>query len=331
MGMGGRDFSTSNTYRFFFNGQESEIEVHNKQDIYNFGDRIYNPRLSRFFSLDPLLHKFPESTPYSYGFGNPVVNIDDQGANPIYSVLKSIASTTRTTILIEASVTLEIGIVKTASRGMAVDKNGNVLLYNSRDNGASFAPNPGVSTGIKCAALPGAPSVDQLIGDGASFSISADVSKVLPLSVGGSLEMDMSGQPIGIGGTLGLSYSVAPQSFNFAVVRTQGVIMTGTEFEKIEQQTDQLWTRKYEQSQEWNNKLNKIEDIGIWEVSTSELTYLPVTGKENTFEAVIKTEFTFKPTDGQAKPITIPQYENTGVTFKQDNSGNLISTDFIGE
>ena len=61
-------FAGSNTgqgYRFGFNGKENDNEVKwgtgNQQD---YGMRIYDPRLGRFLSVDPIAREYPWYTPY---------------------------------------------------------------------------------------------------------------------------------------------------------------------------------------------------------------------------------------------------------------------------
>ncbi|MBN8703400.1 MAG: hypothetical protein J0M08_10065 [Bacteroidetes bacterium] len=53
--MPGRNFNAS-TYKFSFNGKLDDAEVEGQQD---YGMRIYDKRLGRFKSVDPLSGKFP--------------------------------------------------------------------------------------------------------------------------------------------------------------------------------------------------------------------------------------------------------------------------------
>jgi RHS repeat-associated protein len=48
----------------------------NQQD---YGMRIYDPRLGRFLSVDPLMKKFPWYTPYQFAGNSPIGNIDLDG------------------------------------------------------------------------------------------------------------------------------------------------------------------------------------------------------------------------------------------------------------
>jgi RHS repeat-associated protein len=76
MQMPGRAFSAGNGYRYGFNGKEMDNEGPVQ---YDYGFRIYDPRLGRFKSVDPLLQKFPWNSPYSYSEGDPINYIDLDG------------------------------------------------------------------------------------------------------------------------------------------------------------------------------------------------------------------------------------------------------------
>ncbi len=75
MQMPGRSYSNGNNYRYGFNGKELDKEVVQ----YDYGFRIYDPRLVRFKSVDPLSSSYPYFTPYQFASNNPIVNIDLDG------------------------------------------------------------------------------------------------------------------------------------------------------------------------------------------------------------------------------------------------------------
>ena len=81
MQMPGRKYSQSSlSYRYGFNGKELDNEVVQ----YDYGFRIYDPRLVRFKSVDPLQKKFPELTPYQFASNSPVANVDLDGRESQY-------------------------------------------------------------------------------------------------------------------------------------------------------------------------------------------------------------------------------------------------------
>jgi RHS repeat-associated protein len=76
----GRHFS-SPIYRYGFNGKEKDDEVSPEGDgnDYDFGERIYDSRLGKWFSVDKLAACSPDWTPYRFGFNNPIVKTDPDG------------------------------------------------------------------------------------------------------------------------------------------------------------------------------------------------------------------------------------------------------------
>ncbi len=74
MGIPGRQAS-SGEYRFGYNGKENDKET-GTQD---YGFRIYNPTLSKFYSVDPLTMEYPELTPYQFASNTPIQAIDWDG------------------------------------------------------------------------------------------------------------------------------------------------------------------------------------------------------------------------------------------------------------
>ncbi|UEG49601.1 RHS repeat-associated core domain-containing protein [Ferruginibacter lapsinanis] len=70
-------------YPYGFNGKRMDDEMYGIGNMYDFGARIYDPRLGRFFSVDPLERKYPSWSPYVYALDNPVMNIDIDGKEAI--------------------------------------------------------------------------------------------------------------------------------------------------------------------------------------------------------------------------------------------------------
>lgn len=66
-------------YRFGYNGQEKDDEIKGTGNSLNFGARIYDPRIGRFFSVDPLFYESPNWSPFVFAFDNPINLIDEDG------------------------------------------------------------------------------------------------------------------------------------------------------------------------------------------------------------------------------------------------------------
>ena len=71
-----RHYNAGTGYRYGFNGKEKDTE---SPVQYDYGFRIYDPRLVRFKSVDPLSPKYPELTPYQFASNTPIKAVDLDG------------------------------------------------------------------------------------------------------------------------------------------------------------------------------------------------------------------------------------------------------------
>lgn len=70
------DGSYNNPYKF------NTKELDEDTGLYYYGARYYNPRLSIWYGVDPLVEKMPSWSPYAYAFDNPVKYTDPDGKEP---------------------------------------------------------------------------------------------------------------------------------------------------------------------------------------------------------------------------------------------------------
>lgn len=77
--MPGRSVSTGSGYRYGFNGKEQDPEIKGTGAQYDYGFRIYDPRVGRFLSVDPLTKTYPWYTPYQFAGNMPIWAIDLDG------------------------------------------------------------------------------------------------------------------------------------------------------------------------------------------------------------------------------------------------------------
>ena len=75
----GSAIAGSGKYRYGFNGKEKDDEVKGVGDQIDYGMRVYDPRVGRFMSLDPLQKKYPELSPYQVASNSPIAHIDLDG------------------------------------------------------------------------------------------------------------------------------------------------------------------------------------------------------------------------------------------------------------
>jgi len=79
----GRSYAQNGTgYRYGFNGKEQDSEIKGTGNQYDYGFRIYDPRIGKFLSVDPLTSKYPFYSPYQFAGNSPIGAIDIDGLEP---------------------------------------------------------------------------------------------------------------------------------------------------------------------------------------------------------------------------------------------------------
>jgi RHS repeat-associated protein len=76
---------TSSTafYRYGFQGKEGDSEVKGEGNSYDFGARMYDPRIGRWFSRDPIEKKRAGINPYHFVYNSPIMMADPDGKDGI--------------------------------------------------------------------------------------------------------------------------------------------------------------------------------------------------------------------------------------------------------
>jgi thymidylate synthase len=82
--MPGRHGSVGDSYRYGFQNQEGDPEVKGEGNSVNYSFRMHDPRLGRFFAIDPLTNEFPWNSPYAFS-ENIVINaVELEGLETAY-------------------------------------------------------------------------------------------------------------------------------------------------------------------------------------------------------------------------------------------------------
>lgn len=66
-------------YRYGFNGKEKDDELKGGGNSLDFGARIYDSRIGRWFAVDSKFKKYPDLSPYIYVGNNPIHFVDYDG------------------------------------------------------------------------------------------------------------------------------------------------------------------------------------------------------------------------------------------------------------
>jgi len=79
-----RSYTASTNYRYGFNGKENDNEVKGTGNEIDYGFRIYDPRIGRFLSVDPLSKSYPWYTPYQFAGNKPIAAKDLDGLEELW-------------------------------------------------------------------------------------------------------------------------------------------------------------------------------------------------------------------------------------------------------
>ncbi|WP_072362394.1 RHS repeat-associated core domain-containing protein [Chitinophaga sancti] len=72
-----------NEYRYGYNGKENDNQVKGNGNQIDFGARVYDSRIGRWMSVDPLASKYPEIAPHVFTLNNPIFFRDPDGREVI--------------------------------------------------------------------------------------------------------------------------------------------------------------------------------------------------------------------------------------------------------
>jgi RHS repeat-associated protein len=120
-------------YRYGFNGKENDNEVKGSGNQYDYGFRIYDPRIGRFLSVDPLTKSYPFYTPYQFAGNMPIAAIDLDGAEAKVSIDFGTVTKDRTAIQIAANVDIKIQIINLSAVANK-DMNLDAVAYNLKSD-----------------------------------------------------------------------------------------------------------------------------------------------------------------------------------------------------
>ena len=79
MNIKARGFENFTSYKYSFSGKENDKEISGSGNNLDFGARIYDSRLGKFLSVDPLFRQYVPLTPYHFTLNNPICFKDNNG------------------------------------------------------------------------------------------------------------------------------------------------------------------------------------------------------------------------------------------------------------
>lgn len=82
----GRFGNSGDSYRYGFQGQETDNEVKGMGNSVNYKFRMHDPRVGRFFAVDPLAYSYPHNGPYNFSENKVIAWAELEGLEALYSL-----------------------------------------------------------------------------------------------------------------------------------------------------------------------------------------------------------------------------------------------------
>lgn len=143
----GRNFTLtgSKKFRYGFQGQEHDDEIKGSGNSVNYEFRMHDPRLGRFFEIDPLTKEYPHYSPYQFS-GNRVIDcVELEGLEPASYLLKK-ANVGRTFIAVSHATGQEGKVfywkLRSSSNAIWWEQRGRYVNPKTQTAPAPSAPNP---------------------------------------------------------------------------------------------------------------------------------------------------------------------------------------------
>ena len=75
--------SNSSDYRYGFQGQEQDDEIKGEGNSVNYKYRMHDPRIGRFFAVDPLAPDYPHNSPYAFSENRVIDALELEGLEKV--------------------------------------------------------------------------------------------------------------------------------------------------------------------------------------------------------------------------------------------------------
>jgi len=109
--------NSSDSYRYGFQGQEKDDELKGEGNSLNYKYRMHDPRVGRFFAVDPLFADFPWNSPYAFSENRLIDAIELEGLESLE--VKDFKKGSKTLIIVVQGIGGEPPVGKTQARAHA--------------------------------------------------------------------------------------------------------------------------------------------------------------------------------------------------------------------
>lgn len=189
----GRHANTGD-YRYGFQGQEMDDEIKGEGNSLNYTFRMHDPRVGRFFAMDPLNWKFPYNSPYAFSENRVIDGVELEGLE---------------VLTLGVLGTISAGGSYNTESGYLFDFTGSKMkVFNYSSTGIGYETNISIGVELSATYYPTMPSYKHAKGKGTVFGVAAGEGVI------GSGNTAISGPYVGYNFTIGLGAGVLPLSIS---------------------------------------------------------------------------------------------------------------------
>jgi RHS repeat-associated protein len=123
---------STNSYRYGFQGQEKDDEIKGEGNSLNYTFRMHDPRIGRFFAVDPLFKDYPHNSPYAFSENRVVDMVELEGCEKKDASEKAYIPATPVVVKVVENTTRELAKEAMAS---AVEGGGKQIIANKASQG----------------------------------------------------------------------------------------------------------------------------------------------------------------------------------------------------
>ena len=178
---------SSNSYRYGFQGQEKDNEIKGEGNSLNYTFRMHDPRVGRFFAIDPLSEKFAWNSPYAFS-ENRVIDGKELEGKEVIAAGKQ--------------VTGSLLISGTSGAGILIAPDG---IFSYGFYGWGGETNISISSMYGLTYFPDMPKAEYFAGEGNTFALNAGEFGCVSISAAESSGYE------GIGFSVGFGAGVLPE------------------------------------------------------------------------------------------------------------------------
>ncbi len=105
-------------YSYGFQGQEKDDEIKGEGNSLNYEYRMHDPRIGRFFAVDPLAPEYPHNSPYAFSENRVIDGIDLEGREFSKSISCDNDGTTLIKITVSVNIVFKSNSIEFSNPGM---------------------------------------------------------------------------------------------------------------------------------------------------------------------------------------------------------------------